>query len=59
MFTLNGYPSAWLDPDHVRLAMCRSWWDWGPPANRDPVAVDLWLDGGPVPFPCTTTEATP
>jgi hypothetical protein len=38
--------SAWSDPDHVRLAMYRSWWDEGAsdrgplPAGEDPWQVE-------------------
>ena len=38
----QSFRSAWSDPDHVRLAMYRSWWDEGAsdrgplPAGEDP-----------------------
>jgi hypothetical protein len=39
------FRSAWADPEHVRLAMFRSWWDQGTgPALRGPLVPreDPW-----------------
>lgn len=38
------YRSAWIDPDHVRLASYRSWWDEGT-SERGPLPEDQdpWL----------------
>jgi hypothetical protein len=42
---VTGQPgwSAWSDPDHVRLAQFRSWWDAGA-SDRGPLpdGEDLW-----------------
>ena len=39
----QSFRSAWSDPDHVRLAQFRSWWDAGA-SDRGPLpaAEDLW-----------------
>jgi hypothetical protein len=48
------YKTAWLDPDHVRLASYLSWWDVNAagPAVRGPLPAgeDPWRISGPL-FP--------
>lgn len=47
------FKSAWADPEHMRLAIGRSWWDVnsGGPAQRGPLPEDQnpWLNAAPVP----------
>jgi hypothetical protein len=46
------YKSAWLEPDHVRLEACKSWWDRNAngPAARGPLPADQdpWRGRDPV-----------
>ena len=43
--------SAWSDPEHVRLAAFRSWWDETGEAHYGPLPAgeDLWRDPQPAP----------
>ena len=43
------FPSAWSDPEHVRLAAFRSWWDEGGDAVYGPLPAgdDPWSGQGP------------
>jgi hypothetical protein len=43
------FKTAWLDPEHMRLASFMSWWEWDSPpgdAERGPLSPDqdMWRD---------------